>query len=225
MKKQKPLKISYESSEEDVYQLLQTHINEPALLIETANGKLLSLNMMCAHLNTIIITDVQTNMKPSEMTSMEDTIGILRLRIPDNPEITNETISICLDEYNFLYYKQTHPAKKEIAELEHLARQIMDRTLLPDIFNQIPLNKNHTFHKDRTIPIFRNGITAADPYYRVKNREHMLGIVTYGSWTYDKHFNDSIITTPKRARLCITSVKHKKELSLLNADLTINCIC
>lgn len=182
----------------------------------------------------------------NEFTTFEDVINLFFKQKSEVREISNGVSSIFLDEDNMAYclmmaeeVQKQYGSNKipdmnitgddyllNVKEMIQVAEDIIDGKLLPDIFDLIPIKKDKTFTKNRTIPIFLNNIIDAAAYEGyVEKNELMLSIVTHGTWTYDKHYDLSEETTKNRARLCITWKEGaKKIVPLLSKDLKVNDI-
>lgn len=176
-----------------------------------------------------------------------DVINMM-LKNKANREINGVNASVFLDEYNMEYYlRQADRALKKygrnrmsrsrmtgeqfyekIHEMVDVANQIMNKTLVPNLFDLIPLKKDGTFQKARRIYIYDNGISycetdSAGEY--ISGERIALAIVPYGinPWYEFMDMNEKV--DEHRARLAITIVSGVRKLyPLLDRSLKIQNI-
>lgn len=163
-------------------------------------------------------------------------------------EIYGPKASIFLDEYNLNYYMDN--AKKILAkygkdklpnvnitgedyykkmeEMVNVAHLIMDKKLVPDIFDLIPLKKDRTFQKSRRVYLFDNGISYFEPDsggVYISGKRIALAIVPYGINTWFEYLDMAEVVDKHRARIAITIVSGiRKIYPLLDKSLKVNDI-
>lgn len=163
-------------------------------------------------------------------------------------EIYGAGLSIFYDELSFNeYLKQAEEIRKrygkgrlpdtsitgeqyydKIQELVNVAEMIMNKQLLPNLFDLIPLKKDGTFKKDARIYIFENGIQACAPDMAreyISGTRVALAIVPYGVNPWYELMDITEVTNERRARLAITTISGVRKIyPLLDRNLKIQDI-
>lgn len=161
-------------------------------------------------------------------------------------EIYGPKASIFLDEYNLNYYMDN--AKKILAkygkdklpnvnitgedyykkmeEMVNVAHLIMDKKLVPDIFDLIPLKKDGTFQGNRRIYIYQNGLSCFEDWGDyVDGYKIALCIVPHDTFEYRDEYDMLEDIDKHRARLAISFIMGvKKNYPLLDKTLKVQDI-
>lgn len=157
--------------------------------------------------------------------------------------VSNGKVNVFLDAVNIRHYKDlaTEYLKKpdeligedtkitgrkfaeKIDKCIDVANQIMSGSLLPDLFDRLPLKKNGTFPVNRTIPIYKTGITLDISSGFMYMTEVILCITTENTWDGKQTYDATHMTSPVSARMSIRTVSGaKKSKALLTAGLSTN---
>lgn len=167
-------------------------------------------------------------------------------------EITNGKVSIYLDEFNVKCWKDAAEKvaeyygsniipesnltgvqyKQKVEKMIDVAYGIMDGSVAPDIFNQIPLKKDGTFQADRTIPVFSNGIGYADTYIGANSNSYIdacgVQLCIFAERSEFGHeltdYDQTEFCSRTRAKLVIRKRNGIVKKYLLNADMSVNDI-
>lgn len=167
-------------------------------------------------------------------------------------EITNGKVSIYLDEFNIKCWKDAAEKvaeyygnniipesnltgvqyKQKVEKMIDVAYGIMDGSVAPDIFNQIPLKKDGTFQADRTIPVFFNGIGYVDTYIGVNSNSYIdaggVQLCIFAERSEFGHeptdYDQTEFCSKTRAKLVIRKRNGIVKKYLLNADMSVNDI-
>lgn len=167
-------------------------------------------------------------------------------------EITNGKVSIYLDEFNVKCWKDAAEKvaeyygsniipesnltgvqyKQKVEKMIDVAYGIMDGSVAPDIFNQIPLKKDGTFQADRTIPVFSNGIGYADTYIGANSNSYIdacgVQLCIFAERSEFGHeptdYDQTEFCSKTRAKLVIRKRNGIVKKYLLNADISVNDI-
>lgn len=155
-------------------------------------------------------------------------------------EINDGKTTIFLDEYNLRFYMddakkvlRTYGKDKipdmsitgeqyyqKIKEMYDVAYQIMNKQLLPNIFDLIPLKKDRTFQANRRIYIYENGVSCYEHGYKIA-----LCIVPDETVEFRDEYDMSEDANEYRARLAISFIMGVKKANiLLDRDLKIQDI-
>lgn len=155
-------------------------------------------------------------------------------------EINDGKTTIFLDEYNLRFYMddakkvlRTYGKDKvpdmsitgeqyyqKVKEMYDIAYQIMNKQLLPNIFDLIPLKKDRTFQANRRIYIYENGVTCYEHGYKIA-----LCIVPDETVEFRDEYDMSEDANEYRARLAISFIMGVKKANiLLDRDLKIQDI-
>lgn len=163
-------------------------------------------------------------------------------------EISSSGLSLFYDEYNFSHYINEAKMLKDkygkskiaginisgeeyynrICELNTIANDIMDKKILTNIFDLIPLKKDRTFQKSRRVYLFDNGISYFEPDRGgeyISGKRIALAIVPYGINTWFEYLDMAEVVDKHRARIAITIVFGiRKIYPLLDKSLKVNDI-
>lgn len=172
------------------------------------------------------------------------------LRKKKYPEITNGKVSVYLDEFNIQCWKDTAEKvaeyygnnvmpeskltgvqyKQKVDQMINVAYGIMDGSIAPDIFNQIPLKKDGTFQADKTIPVFSNGISYANVYIDSNSNSYIdacgIQLCIFAERSEFGHepadYDQMEFCSKTRAKLVIRERNCLVKKYLLNADMSVN---
>lgn len=186
--------------------------------------------------------DSKTGEELKDNLSVADVINML-LKNKSYKEIRGPHASVFLDEYNIEYYlRQADRALKKygenrmtgsrmtgnqfhekINEMVDVANQIMNKKLLPNLFDSIPIKKDGTFQSNKKIYLFENGTNSfMDENIYPKPFRLALCIVPHGTWEGYSEYDKSEIVSKYRARLAIVELKIlNKSKVLLDRDLSV----
>lgn len=104
---------------------------------------------------------------------------------------------------------------QKIKEMYDVAYQIMNKQLLPNIFDLIPLKKDRTFQANRRIYIYENGVSCYEHGYKIA-----LCIVPDETVEFRDEYDMSEDANEYRARLAISFIMGVKKANiLLDRDL------
>lgn len=165
-------------------------------------------------------------------------------------EITNGKVSVYLDEFNIQCWKDAAEKvaehygnniipesnltgvqyKQKVDQMINVAYGIMDGSVAPDIFNQIPLKKDGTFQADKTIPIFSNGIGYANVDIDANSNSYIdacgVQLCIFAEQSEFGHepadYDQMEFCSKTRAKLVIRERNGLVKKYLLNADMSVN---
>lgn len=163
-------------------------------------------------------------------------------------EIHSGDLSVFYDDFNFTEYLKHATEIKDafgahnlpdmkitgidyynkINKIVDVANQVMNKHILPNLFELIPLKKDGTFKKGTRIYIYENGISGC---ITAKSREYITGaglalaIIPYGINPCYEFIDTKEIVNEHRARLAITTVMGVRKIyPLLSRSLKIQDI-
>lgn len=186
--------------------------------------------------------DPLTGKELNDKMNFLDVINMM-LKNKANREINGVNASVFLDEYNMEYYlRQADRALKKygrnrmsrsrmtgeqfyekIHEMVDVANQIMNKTLVPNLFDLISIKKDGTFQNNKKIYIFENGTNSfMDENIYPRPFRMALCIVPQEADLSFSVYDKSEIVNKYRARLAIVELKVlDKSKVLLDRDLHI----
>lgn len=120
--------------------------------------------------------------------------------------------------------------KQKVDQMIDVAYGIMNGTVAPDIFNQIPLKKDGTFQADKTIPVFSNGIGYANVYINANSNSYIdacgIQLCIFSERSEFGHepadYDQMEFCSKTRAKLVIRERNGLVKKYLLNADMSVN---
>lgn len=225
---------------------------KPQLYVTTCSGIDILLDTQYAYLNfpytSYTVFDPSTGKQMHNLCTVEQVINMM-LRPPMQlKEISNDKVSVFLDEINLNYYKnladeilhtygnnrlpdQTMTGQQffdRINELIQVANDIMDKKLVPDLFQCIPLKKNGTFQADRKIILYQNNcnyIHQMDALEYPSALKLVLCIVPHDTLEYEQVYDLVEPVHEKRARVAIVFMDAPRKLfALLDSNKQVQDI-
>lgn len=215
------------------------------LFVITKNQRKLIIETGMKHIDMFTVWDATTGQRLHELISFADIICILLNKNQDRcKEIQHKNTSIFLDEFNLKHYLQkAKDIQKQYGQhkiedmvctgdeyltrmqtIIQVAHDIVEKQMIPDLFQRIPLKKNGTFQDNRKIPVFKNNIYEAIQHdTHLHKNELVLCIIPQGTFDYDEHYDLSEPVDKHRARLAITHIEGAKKIyPLIEKDMTVN---
>ena len=234
------------TSETDLLNFLQSHAPSDTVYVTTVNSK--DLLLMPAIVSPDDYSSIQINSADTrdmiiETATWETLKNMVLVKSAPVQTISNGKVNVFLDAVNIRHYKDlaTEYLKKpdeligedtkitgrkfaeKIDKCIDVANQIMSGSLLPDLFDRLPLKKNGTFPVNRTIPIYKTGITLDISSGFMYMTEVILCITTENTWDGKQTYDATHMTSPVSARMSIRTVSGaKKSKALIAANLSTN---